>query len=277
MPAGVDATVPDPVPMRPTVRLSCGGGTRPKVAVQVPLALSVMAVVALMPAQSPDQAVNTEPAAGEAVKLIRDPCENAALQVLPQAMPLGVEFTVPEPAPARATVSVYGVGAMAVKAKLALQERLRDFITNVTEVALPAQEPDQPAKVEPLAGVAVSVTVTLRLNDALHAVPQEMPAGADVTTPLPAPCLVTESVAASDVPGSARPTQVMHDSNIAQAACLAEPRWPAIDESFINEMLQNRTILRTKRISFFPDEPRRRWLSGGIAGLSQRLCQRNYC
>jgi hypothetical protein len=53
--------------------------------------------------------------------------------------------------------------------------------------------PDQPEKVEPAAGVAVRVTTVPLVNEATHVEPQEIPAGALVTVPVPAPDLVTVS------------------------------------------------------------------------------------
>jgi hypothetical protein len=50
--------------------------------------------------------------------------------------------------------------------------------------------PLQPAKVEPEAGVAVSVTVVPLLNAAEQVLPQLIPAGLLVTVPFPVPLLV---------------------------------------------------------------------------------------
>ncbi len=57
-----------------------------------------------------------------------------------------------------------------------------------TEHVLPVPEhaPDQPAKVLPLAAVAVSVTLTPSAKSAEHALPQSIPAGTLVTEPSPA-------------------------------------------------------------------------------------------
>jgi hypothetical protein len=45
--------------------------------------------------------------------------------------------------------------------------------------------PDQPEKEEPAAGEGLSVTVVPSTNEALHVVPQLIPAGDEVTVPLP--------------------------------------------------------------------------------------------
>jgi hypothetical protein len=50
--------------------------------------------------------------------------------------------------------------------------------------------PLQPANVEPLAATAVSVTLVLNSKGALHVLPQVIPAGLEVTVPLPVPALV---------------------------------------------------------------------------------------
>ena len=55
-------------------------------------------------------------------------------------------------------------------------------------------EPLQPAKVEPVAGVALKVTRVPLLYNAEQVLPQLIPAGVLVTVPLPVPALVTERV-----------------------------------------------------------------------------------
>src|SRR5213594_3425273 len=60
---------------------------------------------------------------------------------------------------------------------------------------VPEQPPPlQAVKVEPAAGVAVSVTTVPLTNEAEHVAPQEIPTGALVTVPLPAPLGLTVSV-----------------------------------------------------------------------------------
>jgi len=68
-------------------------------------------------------------------------------------------------------------------------------LTVTVQVPVPAQPPPlQPLKVEPAAGAAVSVTEVPVANAAEQVAPQETPAGALVTVPLPAPALLTVSV-----------------------------------------------------------------------------------
>ena len=59
-----------------------------------------------VPAQSPDQPVNLEPAAGLAFRVTDAPTWNVALQVVPQLIPAGLDVTLPVPFPDLLTVSV---------------------------------------------------------------------------------------------------------------------------------------------------------------------------
>jgi hypothetical protein len=65
--------------------------------------------------------------------------------------------TVPEPVPALVTVTVYEDEEVVVAVKVAVHDTARLGIVNVDAQTV---SPLQPAKAEPLAGVAVSVTVT---------------------------------------------------------------------------------------------------------------------
>jgi hypothetical protein len=69
------------------------------------------------------------------------------------------------------------------------------FAVTVTEQE-PVPEhppPDQPVKVEPVAGVALSVTDVPELNEKEQVEPQEMPVGFDETVPAPVPPLATDN------------------------------------------------------------------------------------
>ena len=59
--------------------------------------------------------------------------------------------------------------------------------------AMPVQAPPQPAKPEPLVGVAVSVMTVFWAKEAVHVVPQSIPPGLLETAPVPVPFFVTLS------------------------------------------------------------------------------------
>ena len=59
---------------------------------------------------------------------------------------------------------------------------------------LPEQAPDHPEKTEPLAGVAVSVTLDPVAYAWEHVEPQLMPAGLELTVPDPLPEVATVKV-----------------------------------------------------------------------------------
>ncbi len=67
-------------------------------------------------------------------------------------MPLGLDVTVPDPAPATVTVKVN-----CDTLNVAVQLRAASIVTLVV-CELPSQAPLQPANVDPLAGSAASVT-----------------------------------------------------------------------------------------------------------------------
>lgn len=173
MPAGVELTVP--VPLLLTVSVCFGA----KTAFTVFAALSVTEQVRAAPVQAPVQPMKAELEAGVAVRVTTALPANWAEQVDPQAMPAGDDTTVPEPD--RVTVSVTRAGV-----KTAVVDFAADIAT-VQVRAKPAQAPVQPEKTLLAAGVAVSVTLVPTGNGATQVAPQEMPAGEDVTDPVPAP------------------------------------------------------------------------------------------
>ena len=85
-------------------------GSSANVAVTDFAALIETTHVAAVPVQAPLQPVKLEPAAAAAVSVTFVPSVKAAWQVAPQAMPAGLLVTVPEPAPARVTVSAKLLG-----------------------------------------------------------------------------------------------------------------------------------------------------------------------
>src|SRR5664279_173600 len=60
-----------------------------------------------------------------------------------------------------------------------------------TQVVEPEHAPLHPMNVVPVVDDAVSVTIVLASNSALHVAPQSMPAGVEVTEPTPVPIFVT--------------------------------------------------------------------------------------
>ena len=115
----------------------------------------MLPVMVTLPAavQLPDQPANVDPEAGVALNVTAVPLLSVAEQELPQLIAVGllVLVTVPVPVPARFTVSVYVV----IRLNTAVQLMLA-FI--VTLPSLQSAFPDQLAKVEPLAGAAISFT-----------------------------------------------------------------------------------------------------------------------
>src|SRR5436309_2671942 len=185
IPAGELVTVPLPVPTLLTVSAKLG---RLKVAVTVVAVETVTAQVPVPEHPPPLQPVKVEPAAGAAVSVTAVPLVKLAEQVAPQLMPAGALVTVPLPVPAGVTVRV----------KLC---RVKVAVTVVAAERVTAQGPVpehlpplQPVKVEPAAGVAVSVTAVPLVKLAEQVAPQVIPAGALVTVPLPVPAGVTVRV-----------------------------------------------------------------------------------
>jgi hypothetical protein len=80
-------------------------------------------------------------------------------------------------------------------AKLAATDRAALIVT-VQVVPETASHPLHPAKTDAIAGVGVSVTIVPLSYWAEQAEPQSIPAGVDVTVPLPAPFFATVSVKA---------------------------------------------------------------------------------
>jgi hypothetical protein len=186
IPAGALVTVPVPVPASATVSAKfvvlCAN-----VAVTEVAAVSVT-THAPVPSHGADQPVNVEPPAGAAVSVTCVPLANGAAQVAPQLIPAGALVTVPVPVPAFVTVKV----KLFVAANVAVTEVAA--VTVTTQVPVPEQGAPQPVNVEPVAGVAVSVTCVPLANGAAHVAPQLIPAGALVTVPVPVPAFVTVKV-----------------------------------------------------------------------------------
>src|SRR5690349_6209557 len=104
------------------------------------------------------------------------------------ALTLALEATLATPSPGGGG----GGGLTASALKVALTARASDIVT--LQAPGPVQAPDQPAKVEPEAGVAFSVTSVSASKEALQVEPQSIPVGELVTVPCPVPTLLTLSV-----------------------------------------------------------------------------------
>ena len=182
MPAGADVTVPAPVPALVT---DSANGASAKSAVTVVAAVTVT-VHEPVPVQPPPlQPLKIEPPAGAADSVTIAPWVMVSVQSAPQLMPAGDEVTVPAPVPVLVTVSVYVLAVnVAVIAAAA--------VTVSVQVLVPVQPPPlQPVNVEPAAGAAVSVIIVPWPTFSAQSAPQLMPAGDEVTVPLPVPALVT--------------------------------------------------------------------------------------
>ena len=78
------------------------------------------------------------------------------------------------------------------------------------QVLVPLHPPPvQPAKFDPESAAAVSVTVVPVENEAVHVAPQSMPAGNEVTPPVPVPLLEMVNVGFGAGSENAAPTVVL--------------------------------------------------------------------
>jgi hypothetical protein len=140
-----------------------------------------------VPLQAPPlQPVNTELPWGDAVSVTVEPELKVAEQVAPQLIPAGELETLPDPLPDLVTESVkVGAGEKAAVTDTGAVPMVK------LQVPVPEQAPDQPAKTEPAAGVAVRVIRVLVLKLAEQVAPQLIPAGELLTDPDPVPARVT--------------------------------------------------------------------------------------
>lgn len=158
---------------------------RENLAVTVVLAFSVTVQVPVPVQPPPLHPAKVTPAAATAVKVAEVPLLRVSVQSVPQLIPVPV--IVPSPDPALATVSVKVWLKVAVTVVLAVKFTV--------QVPVPLQPPPlQPANTDPLAALAVKVTEVPLLKDAEHVPPQLIPAGEEVTVPLPWPLLTMVSV-----------------------------------------------------------------------------------
>jgi hypothetical protein len=114
------------------------------------------------------------------------PAATLSVQSVPQLMPLGADVTVPEPLPALVTVSTN-----CSKSNRAEAVTLPVPAGMVQLVVVPEHAPDHSTNCEFVPADAVSAIEVVALNEALHVLPQVMPAGDEVTVPVPVPVLDT--------------------------------------------------------------------------------------
>src|SRR5438093_11251646 len=129
-----------------------GEGFGKKVAVTDWAALIVTTQIPVPLHPAPLQPLNTDPLAGVAVSVTDVPLANDALHVAPQLIPTGLLVTVPLPLPAFVTVRAYNY------VKLAFTACAASIVTK--QIPVPLHPPPlQPLNTNPLAAVALSVTV----------------------------------------------------------------------------------------------------------------------
>src|SRR5258706_10304202 len=113
-----------------------------------------------VPVHAPLQPANIEPEFGVAMSVRTVPPRTSEKHAVPQLKPSGDDVTTPLPAPALTMVSDGvpvggGGGPVAVKTAPTLVAAFRVTV----QVPVPEQAPLQPPKVDPEAGVAVSITL----------------------------------------------------------------------------------------------------------------------
>jgi len=152
------------------------------------VAAETVTVQGPVPVQPPPlQPAKTELTLGVAASTTTAPLAKLAVQVAPQLMSPGVPVTVPLPSPLRPTASVK------VGAKVAVTVVAAETVT--VQGPVPVQPPPlQPAKTEPVLGVAVSTTTVPLVKLAVQLAPQLMSPGVPVTVPVPSPLRATVSV-----------------------------------------------------------------------------------
>ena len=185
MPAGLLLTEPAPVPAKLTVN---GKVAVLNVAV-TDWAAFIVTLHAPVPMQAPVQPAKVDPEPAAAVSVTTVPLLKLLAHVPGQLIPAGLLVTEPVPVPARLAVNAK-VTAFVLKVAVTAFAALM-----VTEQApVPVQPPLHPAKVEPEAAAAVSVTTVPLLKEALQVPGQLIPAGLLVTVPAPVPAVVSDSV-----------------------------------------------------------------------------------
>jgi hypothetical protein len=143
-----------PVPLPASVTVNANVVVVLNVAVTLSAALIVTAHVPVPVQPAPLQPANVEPELAAALSVTVLPLLKFALQAVPQLMPPGTLVTVPVPLPPFVTLNT---NCVAVNVAVTLSAAVMSIVH--VPVPLQAALPLQPVNVEPLAGVAVRVTV----------------------------------------------------------------------------------------------------------------------
>jgi hypothetical protein len=105
IPAGFDATIPEPAPLLLTVSVCVPWALVVNVAVTL-RAWVMLTTQVPVPLHAPLQPVKVEPVLAAAVKVTEVPLAKFSVQSLPQVTPVGEEVTVPPPVPVFVTFRV---------------------------------------------------------------------------------------------------------------------------------------------------------------------------
>src|SRR4029079_10059963 len=186
IPVGSLLTVPSPKPSLMTVRVAkVEAAANVAVTVRSAPIATIQAPVPLHPL--PVHPMNADPLVGVALSVTVLPVSKTVVQTLPQKIPLGSLVTMPVPDPPLFTVSRFvAAGTMNRAVTVAF--------ACTAQGPVPEQAPPQPANAEPGAAAAFKDTFVPCGNWLSHVDPQSMPAGSDVTVPLPAPSFATVTV-----------------------------------------------------------------------------------
>jgi hypothetical protein len=120
-----------------------------------------------------------------AVRATALPIGKSAAQTVPQEIPLGLLVTVPVPLPVPDLLTVNWFVGMVLNVADTLE------VPVTVQGPLPEHAPPQLTNDEPAAAAAFKATEVPGSNWFEQIAPQLMPAGVEVTVPLPVPCLVT--------------------------------------------------------------------------------------
>src|SRR6185295_8714998 len=114
------------------------------------------------------------------------PAGKSSLHVSPQSSPEGEDVMTPSPEPSFVTVKLTGFNVKVAVTAVA------DSI-GMTQSPVPEHAPDHPANALSSDELAASVTTAAALKFAVHVNPQSIPAGVDMTRPVPVPDRATFS------------------------------------------------------------------------------------